>query len=79
MPSFSASSPTARMTSPELVPGAGLPLTAAVVYVLHRITMTGPTLSRTRATLPSGTMRLALLRPGARTTTRREEPRRCVS
>ena len=47
---------TCAMASPELTPGAALPLMAAAGYMLYRVTMTGPLMSRSRATASSGTM-----------------------
>ena len=41
---------------PELTPGAALPLIEAAGYMLYRVSTSGPLISRTLATAPSGTI-----------------------
>ena len=42
------------MARPELTPGLALPLIDAAGYMLYRVSTSGPLISRTSATAPSG-------------------------
>ena len=61
-----ATSSSARMASPELAPGAGVPLNAAVRYRLKRCRKRAPVLGCQVVSVSSGTMPPSLLRTNRR-------------